>query len=184
MRYVVQAEYVIRDPCRPTKPYSATSHSFGVAAYNDDLTFHAGSMLTGVGPGGGKIYGELDVAPGTYAVFGVATCKSVLTNYAVLNVSVNAVAQVDLLPRSFEQCLGEVNLAASLAGHFSQYSFSSPEQSTEAVKRDLEALRSAISKTARHFPKHRLQLTAEQLRDMKAPAELIRVIKQINPSVA
>ena len=118
---------VIRDSSNPCKPYSSTRHSFGVVVFNCDFTPIAAQWLTGMGPGGGRIYGEVKVPQGSYLVVGVATCKNVWTNWVYVNACCGKEVCVNLIPRRFQQCASELQSAIRAALILPGYSFSSPE---------------------------------------------------------
>jgi len=116
---------VIRDPGYPCKPYSATGDDFWVGVFNCDSTLFTLQPLAGVGPGGGRIYGEIKVQPGAYTVVGFSLCKNVLTNWAVVIAGCGENVCVNLLPRKFWHCLAETDIAIKLAEKGITYPFGS-----------------------------------------------------------
>jgi hypothetical protein len=169
---------VVRDSINLCKPYSSSAHSFLVGVFNCDKTIHAVKLLTGIGPGGGRIYGEVEVPAGSYYVVGFATCKNVWTNTAMVVVGCEQVVCVNLVPRRFEQCMGEFRHAiiAALASGAGGYSFSSPER--EIPPEMIEALhetRGALERLGKFLPEFDMPLTLEDLEQAKASEEVIHL---------
>lgn len=168
-------KFVVRDSNNPCKPYASTGHSFFAAVFNCDKTVHAVVPMTGAGPRGGKIYGTAKVPSGTYIVVGLATCKNVWTNTALVVVGCEQDVCVNLIPRRFEQCVGELKWAVVAALNATgKYSFSSPEREVAPEIRDiLEETDGCLGRLARHFDPFDPQLSDRDLARAKAPEELV-----------
>jgi len=171
---------VVRDALHPCKPYSSSSHSFLVAVFNCDLTLLLAKPLTGVGPGGGRIYGEFAVPSGCYLLVGYATCKNVVTNWTMVVAGCGEDVCVNLIPRRFEQCVSELHtgISAAIAAAASGYSFSSPEVPVgDELRKALEAARASLASLARLLPRYEQPLTADMLKRAEAPKELLELWK-------
>jgi hypothetical protein len=171
---------VIRDSSKPCKPYSSTGHSFGVIVFNCDFTPIAAKWLTGVGPGGGRIYGDIKVPQGSYLVVGVATCKNVWTNWAYVNACCGKEVCVNLIPRRFQQCAAElqtaIQAALSLPGG---YSFSSPEIQVDGKMREaLEKANQAIEELKRYMPGYEFDIPFKAIKEAESSDRLLELFKE------
>lgn len=169
---------VIRDSNQPCNPYSSSGHTFYVAIFNCDLTPFTVVPLTDPGPGGGNIYGEVELPAGSYVVVGLATCKNVLTNWAFVVAGCGETVCVNLLPRKFEQCVDELSTAIDVALAFAGFSFSSPEKEVKELAEPLKTAREALAKLSKHLPDYRLPISRDDLRRVKVPDEIIRILEQ------
>ncbi len=169
---------VVRDSSLPCKPYSSTRHSFLAVVLNCDLSLLTVQLLTDVGPGGGRIYGEIEVPAGTYIVVGISTCKNVWTDATTVVADCGQDVCVNLIPRKFERCLNEMRagliaaIIAALAGQ--PYSFSSPPQEIgKDMLNALEQAKESLENLSKFLPKYELPVSIDDLKKSEAPKELI-----------
>ncbi len=171
---------VVRDAKYPCKPYASSGHNFAVFVFNCDMSIHAAKWLTGTGPSGGKIYGDVKVPNGTYLVIAMASCKNVVTNWVYVNACCGKEVCVDLVPRKFMQCLSEVRVAIHAAQILGIYHFNSPAQKVDRrLRQALERADSALAELMEFFPDKAIQFNAEALVEAKGESdkELMRIIK-------
>jgi hypothetical protein len=171
---------VIRDSKKPCKPYASSKHDFGVVVFNCDFTPIAAKWLTGVGPGGGKIYGEVKVPQGSYLIVGVATCKNVWTNWAYVNACCGKEVCVNLIPRRFQQCAVELQVAIRAALILPGYSFSSPQvKVSEEMRKALERADGAIEDLKKYLPKYEFDIPFEAIKDAEESSkQLLELFKK------
>ena len=173
---------VVRDAVHPFKPYSSTAHNFYVGVFNCDNTLFTAKPLTGIGPGGGRIYGEIEVPQGAYLVVGIATCKNVLTNWVLVVAGCGEHVCVNLLPRKFDQCANEIRTAvfaamqAGLAGQGDSFS-SPPQQVDKEMVSHLRAVNEALRVLLKHFPHYEPPIPLAELEKLRADEELIQLFK-------
>jgi len=165
----------VRDTAHPSLPYQSTGHTWLAIILTSDLqSLSYGAVNNGIfaltdsGKAGGKVHGQVDVPPGFYIVFAVATCKNVLTDWAMVQACCNQEACVNLLPKAMTTCVGELLWALQIAQTMQQaYSYSSPsgrEIPREVVSKTIAAL----EELCRHLPEDqimpKLPITLDKLK--------------------
>ncbi|MCW4050724.1 MAG: hypothetical protein NWE89_13420 [Candidatus Bathyarchaeota archaeon] len=112
----------IRDPYHPLLPYQSSGHNFRVVILTADykpLNFgavhHGVFALTHQGPRRGKVHGQVEVPPGCYIVVGYASCKNVLTDFALVQVGCGKEVCVNLITKTMATCRNQLIWALNLA---------------------------------------------------------------------
>lgn len=164
---------VIRDPKYPCKTYAASGHSFWVVVLTCDYSLVAIQALTEAGPGGGKVYGEIEVPPGQYILFGLSPHGNVMTQWASITAGCGQDVCVSLMAARMEQCLWGLLQAIQAA-------LSGREGKEDKGKRvALENARGALEELRAKLPDYEPPLTAEDLAKAKAPEELVALWKEL-----
>jgi len=105
----------VRDPFNPCSLYKSTGHSFYVMIWtcNGEPLIYNGVdygawppqfLLTETGPAGGRVRGEVRVPPGCYMIAGIAGCKNVFTQIALVDAGCGDEICVNLLMTTFQFC--------------------------------------------------------------------------------
>lgn len=159
---------VVRDANNPSKAYSSTNHNFWVFVFNCDYSIFTIKGLTGLGPGGGGIYGNVKVPNGCYLIVGIASCKNVWTNWEYVDACCGKEVCVNLIPRTFQLCASELKIAIQVARSLNIYSFSSPPMEiSKEMREDLGNAEAALTKLMTYFPKYNLDISYKELMELE-----------------
>jgi len=168
----------IRDSRFPCNPYASTSHNFAVFVFNCNLTISRAQWLTGIGPGGGRIYGEVKVPEGSYLVVAAARCANVITNWAYVNVCCGKEECVNLIPRSFARCLYEFRTAAREALRTPAYPFGTPvKENDKAIRAALEKTAQALEELNKYFPID-IEIPIDRLNEADTPEQMLKLFEK------
>jgi len=147
----------IRDPEHPCMPYERTGHSFWVQIFHCDFTplfwkgvTYLNYLLDTRGKSNGFIHGQIKVPPGSYLIRAFATCKNVVTDFAMVEVGCDKTVCVNLLPTTVDYCLaravvGIIGGTVDPPGGDDSVKKLHPKEANEAVKA-IDALREKLPK--------------------------------------
>jgi hypothetical protein len=167
----------VRDTAHPCIPYQSTGHSYIAVIFSCDLQpLHFGSVknglypLTDPGKGGGRIHGQVEVPPGCYIIVGVATCKNIYTDMAMIQVGCDQEVCVNLITKSLSTCTGQIIAALNIAQVLGPgYAPSSP--AGKAIPKEvLSKAIGALEELSKHIPKDHIlpaiPISIEELKSM------------------
>lgn len=169
----------VRDTTYPCLPYQSTGHSYIAVILTCDLKpLHFGEVKNGLyplkepGKGGGRIHGQPEVPPGCYIVVGVATCKNIYTDMAMVQVGCNQEVCVNLITKSLSTCSGQIIAALNIANVLGpNYAPSSPA-GREIPKEVISKAIKALEELKEYIPKDpilpALPISIEDLKKMAA----------------
>lgn len=153
----------VRDTRYPCLPYQSTGHSYYALILTCDLQpLHFGEVKNGwyllneTGKGGGRIHGQIEVPPGSYIIIGVATCKNIYTDMAMVQVGCDQEVCVNLITKALSTCTGQIIDALKIAQQLGpNYAPSSPA-GREIPKEVLSEAIDALEKLKEYIPKDRV----------------------------
>lgn len=171
---------IIRDlPPTTCHPYDSSNATFYVIVCTCDWSWYDSFQCSEVGPGGGGIYGELEVPEGAYLVFAYGWPPYVETNTDWVQVGCDETACVNLVPLYWEQTAWRLQAATVAALGRDE---SAPQVAAQAVQREgqrlaLDKVREAVFDLQRFLPRYEVADKAvAALQEARAPSGLVQVI--------
>jgi hypothetical protein len=133
-----------------------------------------------VGPGGGGIYGELEVPEGEYLVFAYGYPWWVETDIDWVQVGCGETACVNLVPMHFPQVAAR--LQGAVMGALAQGGPMAAELVLHGEKKAaLQRAQQAIAELQHMLPEYRVPgMALPALQEADAPADLVKIVSEVS----